>query len=93
MAKSSNIPLPRLAIIIAIILIVSFLYVWQRIQIFHLGYKIKSAEKRLSKLQEENTVFQLKISSLQSPQNIKKEVKRLGLDLGPPKERQIVRVK
>lgn len=91
MGKSNN--LRRVMVFIVIILTVSFLYVWQRIQIFRLGYKIRSSEKRLGKLQEENTVFQLKISSLLNPKNIKKEVEGLGLNLRPPKESQIIRIK
>lgn len=91
MAKFRNIP--KVGIIIIVILIVSFLYVWQEIQIFRLGYKIRSSEKRLCKLQEENTVRELNISSLVSPQNIKREVNRLGLNLKEPKESQIVRVR
>lgn len=91
MAKSGG--LPRAGIVVAIILVVSFLYVWQRIQIFRLGYKIRSTEKRLQELQEENVVLQFNISRLESPQNIERQVKRLGLDLSPPKEKQIVRVK
>lgn len=91
MAKFRNVP--RAGIIITVILIVSFLYVWQEIQIFRLGYKIRSSEKKLYELQEENTVQQLNISTLVSPQNIKKEVDRLGLNLSPPKEKQIIRIK
>lgn len=91
MPKSNN--LPRAGIVIAIILAISFLYVWQRIQIFRLGYKIRIAEKNLDRLQEENTVFGLQISTLVSPQNIKREVEKLGLNLRPPKEKQVIRVR
>lgn len=91
MIKFSGVP--KIGIIIGIVLILSFLYVWQRIQIFRLGYKIRSTEKKLGEIVEKNTVLAMRISSLESPQNIKKELDRLGLDLAPPKEKQIVRIR
>lgn len=78
---------------VIIILSLSFFYVYQRVQILRLGYKIRDVEKKTGILKEENSVLRFKISQLISPENIAKEVKKLGLDLGPPKEKQIIRVK
>ena len=91
MARSSNIS--KLLVIIGLIIGLSFLYVWQKIEVFSLGYKIRAIQKQINKLQEENTVLHIKISTLLSPEHIEKEVKRLGLRLRPPSQEQIVRIK
>lgn len=91
MAKTN--PSRETGVIMAIILLLLFFYVYQRVQIFRLGYNIKSIEKQLGVLEKDNSFLQLKISSLVSPEHIASEVKRLGLGLAPPKEKQIVRVK
>lgn len=91
MAKSNNVP--RVVFVILLIVAVAFLYVWQRIQIFRIGYKIREHDKRILVLREENSRLQLKISGLTSPREIKKKVEEMELDLVPPKEKQIVRVK
>lgn len=83
----------RTGVIVTIILLLLFFYVYQRIQIFRLGYKIRDVEKKLGVFEKDNAFLQLKISGLMSPEHIAREVKRLGLGLVPPKEKQIVRVK
>lgn len=91
MAKGSS--SKQTGVIVTIVLLLLFFYVYQRIQIFQLGYKIRNIEKKLGVFEKDNAFLQLKISGLMSPERIAKEVRRLGLDLVPPKERQIVRVK
>lgn len=91
MAKAN--PSREMGVIAAIVLLLLFFYVYHRIQIFRLGYNIRSIEKQLGVLEKDNSFLQLKISSLMSPNHIASEVKRLGLDLVPPKEKQIIRVK
>lgn len=91
MAKTN--PSGETGVIAGIILLLLFFYVYQRIQIFRFGYNIRSIEKQLGVLEKDNSFLQLKISSLMSPDHIASEVKRLGLDLVPPKEKQIIRVK
>lgn len=86
-------PSRRTGIVVGIALLLLFFYVYQRINIFRLGYKMRNIEKQLGLLEKDNSLLQLKISSLVSPDHIASEVKRLGLDLVPPKEKQIVRVK
>lgn len=85
--------IPNTSVVLTIILLLLFFYVYQRIQIFRLGYKIRNVEKQLTVLEKDNSFLQLKISSLISPEHISAEVKRLGLDLVLPKEKQIIRVK
>lgn len=85
--------MPNTGIVVTIILVLLFFYVYQRVQIFRLGYKIRNIDKQVEALEKDNLFLQLKISSLVSPERISAEVKRLGLDLVPPKERQVVRVK
>lgn len=50
-------------------------------------------EKQLLALEKDNSILQLKIAELINPEHISSEVKRWGLDLAPPKEKQIIRVK
>ncbi len=90
MAK--NIRFKRLGLVVVLVIGLSFLYVWQRIKIFRIGYEIRNTEKRLVKLREANALLQLKISSLTNPRHIKQQVENQDMDLAPPQERQIVRV-
>lgn len=83
----------RLGLVITFIIVMLFLYAWQKIQIFRLGYRIRETEKELEKVKEKRTLLQLEISRLSSPHFIKQEVERLGLDIKPSSEAQIIRVK
>lgn len=85
--------MPGIGIIITIILLLLLFYVYQRVQMFRLGYKIRNIEKQIGVLEKDNSFLQLKISSLVSPERIEREIKRHGLDLIPPKGKQIIRVK
>lgn len=80
-------------ILLAMTIMLLFFYVYQRIQIFRLGYRIRSAEKKSLEIEKENLFLSLKISGLVSPERIQEEIKRKGLDLVPPREGQIVRIK
>lgn len=86
-------PSREMGFISAIILLLLFFYVYQRIQILSLGRKIRNVEKQLGVLEKDNSFLEFEISSLMGPDHIASEVKRLGLDLAPPKEKQIIRVK
>ena len=91
MAEINNIP--KMSIIMVLLLGIAFLYVWQRIQVFRLGYKMRNTEKCLNLLNEENTLLQLGISRIVSPQNIKAKTEKLGLKLNPPEKKQVIRIK
>lgn len=80
-------------VIVGLILILLFFYVYQRIQIFRLGYNVRNVERRWKAIEKENTFLQLKVTTLVNPEHIASEVRRLGLDLEPPKKRQIVRIR
>lgn len=86
-------PSKQTGVVVAIILLLLFFYVYQRIQIFRIGYRIRNIEKQLGGVEKDNSFLELKITSLMSPDRIASEVKRLGLDLVPPKEKQIIRIK
>jgi len=83
----------HLGVVVAVVLFLSFFYVYQKIQILRVGYKIREVEKKTAGFQKDNSFLRLKISSLESPERIAKEVEKLGLDLVPPKEKQILRMK
>jgi cell division protein FtsL len=83
----------RASVLVSLIVGLLFFYVYQKVQLLRIGYKIRSAEKAIAILQKDNSILQFKISGLLSPDRIAEEVKKLGIDLIPPKEKQIVRVK
>lgn len=76
-----------------VILCLLFFYVYQRIQILRIGYSIRDVDRQTAALQKENGFLNLKITELESPERIAAQVKKMGLDLMPPAEKQIVRVK
>lgn len=80
-------------IILSIVIVLLFLYVYQKVQIFRLGYKIRNVDKQIKALEKDNSFLQLEVYRLLSPAHISAEVSRLGLGLMPPKEKQIIRVK
>lgn len=81
------------SIIITVVLALLFFYVYQRIQILRIGYRIKDVDSRIMLLSKENSLLKVEVSRLLSPDRIAGEVNRLGLDLIPPKEKQIIRIK
>lgn len=80
-------------IFLTLILVLLFFYVYQKVQIFRLGYKIRNIDKQLTALEKDNSFLQLEVYRLLSPEHISAEVNRLGLDLIPPREKQVIRVK
>lgn len=85
--------LSRAGIIVVVFVLLLFFYVYQKIQILRLGYKVRTVERKIGALEEENSILQLNISRLISPERITAEVRKLGIELVPPKEKQIIRVK
>jgi cell division protein FtsL len=83
----------RFGFVIGVVVLFLFFYVYQKIQILRLGYKVREVEKKIFEKQRENDYLKLEIVRLSSPEHIATEVKRLNLELMPPKEKQIVRVK
>ncbi len=76
-----------------IILVLLFFYVYQKVQSFRLGYKIRSTEKELLTISEENNLLLLKISRLVNPERIAALVKKQEWDLVPPRRAQVIRVR
>ncbi len=83
----------RFGFVIVVIVSILFFYVYQKIQILRLGYKVRDVEKKIAEKQKENAALKLEIVKLTSPEHIAAEVKRLNLGLQPPKEKQIIRAK
>lgn len=83
----------RLGLVIGVVVLLLFFYVYQKIQLLRLGYKVRDVEKKTAEKQQENASLKLEIIKLMSPEHIAAEVKRLNLDLMPPKEKQIIRAK
>lgn len=80
-------------IILSIIISLLFIYVYQKVQIFRMGYKIRDIDKQIKALEKDNSFLQLEVYRMLSPAHISAEVNRLGLGLVPPKEKQIRRMK
>lgn len=80
-------------IILSIVIVLLFIYVYQRVQIFRLGYKIRDIDKQIKALEKDNSFLHLEVYRMLSPAHISAEVNRLGLMLAPPKEKQIRRIK
>jgi cell division protein FtsL len=83
----------RFGLVIGAVVLLLFFYVYQRIQILRLGYKVRDVEKKITEKEKENASLKLEIVKLTSPEHIAAEVKRLNLGLEPPKEKQIIRAK
>lgn len=65
-------------------------YVWQHTQIVRIGLRIREKELRLKKLTKETKKIELKIAMLTSPYKIEKELKKRGLEMVVPNNKQIV---
>ena len=83
----------RTGVIAGIVLVLLFFYVYQKIQIFRWGYKIRKIDKQLRAVVKENNYLQLRISGLVNPERIAAEVNKQGWDLAPPKAKQVIRVR
>lgn len=73
------------------LVLVALFYVWQRVQVYRLGYEIRSLLNRIEELKEENNHLIARLSILTSPQYIIEKVEEYGLELSPP-SREKVRV-
>lgn len=68
-------------------------YVWQKEQIDKLGDQIKSRERRLNALQDQNEVMRKQIAKMRSPRFLEQRIKEANLGLVPPQLGQVLRLK
>jgi cell division protein FtsL len=74
-----------------VLLVVIFfvLYVWSRLEVINLGYRISHVDKTQKELLRVNRELKLEIASLKSPSRLEK-IGKENLNLFPPDPRQIV---
>ena len=77
-----------------VLLVVSLLvlFVWSRLEVINLGYRISQVDKTQKELLRVNRELKLETSSLKSPSRLEK-IGRENLNLFPPEPKQIVMVR
>jgi cell division protein FtsL len=81
-------------ILAMVLLIVTFfvLFVWSRLEVINLGYRISQVNRTQKELLRINRELKLEIASLKSPSRLEK-IGREELNLFPPDPKQIVMVR
>ncbi|SDM36019.1 cell division protein FtsL [Geoalkalibacter ferrihydriticus] len=77
---------------LGVVLAVSLLFVWSRIEVFQLKYEISSLETALREGRQENSQLRLEAASLRSPSRIE-NIARTRLGLREPSLEQIINVR
>jgi cell division protein FtsL len=63
----------------AAVLCVGLFYVWTRMQIVQLGYEISTLETKNRELKDRKKELMVEMASLQSPKELEKKARKLGL--------------
>ncbi|MDO3378823.1 cell division protein FtsL [Geoalkalibacter halelectricus] len=77
---------------VGLVLAISLLFVWSRIEVFELKYEISALETALREGQQENRQLRLEVASLRSPSRIE-NIARTRLGLREPTPEQIINVR
>jgi hypothetical protein len=67
-------------------------YVWQKSEIYKLGWQIRQSEIRLTQLQKDNREFSRDLSALRSPLALDRRANELKLGLAPAQPAQVLRL-
>ncbi len=71
---------PFMAVVLsAAVLCVGLFYVWTRMQIVQLGYEISTLEVKNRELKDRKKELMVEMASLQSPKELEKKARKLGL--------------
>ncbi len=71
---------PLTVVIVSVtILFVGLFYVWTRMQIVQIGYEISELETKNREIKNRKRELQLEIASLQSPEELERKARKLGL--------------
>jgi cell division protein FtsL len=81
----------RLALVLLVVSLF-VLFVWSRLEVINLGYRISQVDKNRKDLLRVNRELKLEIASLKSPSRLEK-IGRENLNLFPPEPKQIVMVR
>jgi hypothetical protein len=71
----------------------AILYIWQRVAITQLGYRIAENEVKVEKLLDDKARYQSLIAKMESPSNINSLLASLNLNIGQNKNPKIIKVK
>ena len=72
--------------------LVAMLTVWQHVQSVQAGYEIVRLRRERDVLAEENRRLELESDRLKSPENLLREIEKMGLNLRPARTEEVVRV-
>lgn len=65
----------------AAVLFVGLYYVWSRMQMVQIGYEISTLERKNRELKKRSRELMLELASLQSPEELEKKAKKIGLSI------------
>lgn len=68
-------------------------YLWQKNQIHKLGQNIRVYEGRLEELRRHHRMLDQTVTAMCSWKELEERVRRMRLEIGPPQESQIVRLR
>lgn len=80
--------LKKIAIYVAILFASCLGYVWTRVQVVEVGYRLRQLEDKQEKLKEENRSLLVESATLKSPQRLEQLASQWGLSR--PTENQVV---
>ncbi|MBE0501375.1 MAG: cell division protein FtsL [Desulfuromonadales bacterium] len=86
---------PRLfpiLVFVAILMCLALVFVWSRIELVSLEYKISSKQDRLRALQQEGNLLQIEAATLSNPVRIE-QMARTRLSLRMPSSEQVVTIR
>ncbi|HLV87580.1 MAG TPA: hypothetical protein VKV39_11420 [Candidatus Sulfotelmatobacter sp.] len=75
---------------LACLFLLVFTYAWQHFKAIEYGYKIESAKRELSNMNEMSGALQTEVASLRDPERIDMLARRMGLV--PPSPGQVIRM-
>ena len=68
----------------------SLWYVWVKVQMVDLGYRMRDLERKLANTKKENQVLRMKISQMKSPKNIEAMIRAREMNLIATRNNQVV---
>jgi cell division protein FtsL len=79
------------AVYLGIFFLFALGYVWTRVQVIEVGYKLRHLEEERGRLTEENRALTVEAATLRSPQRLEQIAAQQGLQR--PTEKQVVYLK
>lgn len=80
----------KYSLVVSVMVCLGAVFVWKNIQMYEIGVSINKKSFQLETLREDNKMIQVRIASLVSPQNIKKNLSRHKLNMVLPEDSNII---